>query len=174
LSPKKVDSEYQGLVMVIKCSKCKTRFKVTDESIKPQGSKFRCSKCGAVLFIKKPIMQKKEGKKTKNDIDKFLESEKKKFEEQRLRQQRIVRVVSACLLPLFIGIGMTSFLALSKSLPTQVFFAVTILILVYSSASGVFEYIRIKKTGQKRSVLFTLIQSLLFVLVYIILLNLLN
>jgi predicted Zn finger-like uncharacterized protein len=160
--------------MVIKCSKCKTSLKITDESIKPQGSKFRCSKCGAVLFIEKPIMRKKDSKKTKIDIDIFLESEKKKFEEQRLRQQRIVRVVSACLLPLFIGIGMTSFLALSKSLPTKVFFAVTILILVYSSASGVFEYIRIKKTGQKRSFLFTLIQSLLFVLVYIILLNLLN
>ena len=160
--------------MVIKCSKCKTRLKVTDERIKPQGSKFRCSQCGTVLFIKKPRGQRKDDNKTKNDIGKFLESEKEKNAEQRLRQQRIVRIVSACLLPLFIGVGMTWFLALSKLLPTHVFFAVTVLILVYSSASGVFEYIRIKKTGHKRSLLFTYIQSLLFVLIYIILLNLLN
>jgi predicted Zn finger-like uncharacterized protein len=160
--------------MVVKCSQCKTRLKVNDERIKPQGSKMRCSQCGAVLFIKKPIGQKKDDKKSKHDIDKILASEKKKFDEQRLRQQRIVRVVSACLLPLFIGVGMTSFLALSKLLSTGVFFAVTVLILVYSSASGVFEYIRIKRTGHKRSLLFTFIQSFLFVLLYIILLNLLK
>ena len=110
----------------------------------------------------------------KKDIDKLLESEKEKLKKQRLRQQGIVQVVSACLLPLFIGIGMTSFLALANLLPAHVFFAVTVLILVYSSASGVFEYIRIKKTGKKRSFLITFSQSLLFVLIYIILLNLLN
>ncbi len=160
--------------MVIKCSKCKTSLKVADDRIKPQGSKFRCSKCGTVLFIKKPIRQKKDVKKATKNIDKFLELEKKKFEEQRLKQQRIIQAVSACLLPLFIGVGMTSFLLLSESLPTHVFFAVSALILVYSSASGVFEYIRIKKTKQKRSLLIAFIQSLLFVLIYIILLNLLN
>ena len=160
--------------MVIKCSKCKTRFKVTDERIKPQGSKFRCSKCGTVLLIKKPIEPKKNIKKATRNIDKFFALEKEKFEEQRSGQQRVIQVVSSSLLPIFIGVGMTSFLVLSESLPTHGFFAVTVLIIVYSSASGVFEYIRIKKTGQKRSLLITFIQSLLFVLIYITLLNLLN
>ena len=160
--------------MVIKCPKCETRLKVSDERIKPQGSKFRCSKCDTVLLIKKPIEPKKDVNKKTRNIDKFFVMEKDKFEEERLKQQRVFQVVSSCLLPFFIGFVMTTFLVLSESLTTNVFFALTALILVYSSASGVFEYIRIKKTGQKKSVLFTLIQSLLFVLMYIILLNLLN
>jgi hypothetical protein len=128
-----------------------TKLKLAEDKIKPQGSKFRCSKCGTVLLIKKPIEPKKDVKKATRNIDKFFALEKDKFEER-----------------------MTSFLVLSESLPTHGFFAVTVLILVYSSASGVFEYIRIKKTGQKRSLLITFIQSLLFILIYIILLNLLN
>jgi len=157
--------------MVIKCSKCKTRLKLAEDKIKPQGSQFRCSKCGTVLLIKKPIEPKKDVKKATRNIDKFFVLE---FEEQRTGQQRIIQVVSSFLLPLFIGVVITSFLVLSESLPTHGFFAVTVLILVYSSASGVFEYIRNKKTKQKRSLLITFIQSLLFVLLYIILLNLLN
>jgi len=160
--------------MVIKCSKCKTRLKLAEDKIKPQGSKFRCSKCGTVLLIKKPIEPKKDVKKATRNIDIFFALEKDKFEEQRTGQQRIIQVVSSFLLPLFIGVVITSFLVLSESLPTHGFFAVTVLILVYSSASGVFEYIRNKKTKQKRSLLITFIQSLLFVLIYIILLHLLN
>ena len=160
--------------MIIRCSQCKTRFKVSDEKIKPQGSKFRCSKCDTVLFVKKPIKPKKDVNKATRNIDKFFAMEKEKFEEERLKQQRVFQVVSSVLLPLFIGVVMTTFLILSESLTTLVFFAITALILVYSSASGVFEYIRIKKTGQKRSLLITFIQSLLFVLIYIILINLLD
>ena len=160
--------------MVIKCSKCKTRFNFIFCYLKPRGSKFRCSKCGTILLIKKPIEPKKDVKKATRNIEKFFALEKDKFEEQRSGQQRIIQIVSSCLLPLFIGFAITSFLVLSESLPTHGFFAITVLILVYSSASGVFEYIRIKKTGHKRSLLFTYIQSLLFVLIYIILLNLLN
>jgi predicted Zn finger-like uncharacterized protein len=160
--------------MIIKCSQCKTRFKVSDEKIKPQGSKFRCSKCGTVLLIKKPIEPKKDDNKTTRNIDKFFAMEKYKFEEERLKQQRVFQVVSSCLLPLFIGFVMTTFLILSESLPTSVFFALTAFTLVYSSTSGVYEHIRIKKTGLKRSLLITFIQSLIFVLMYIILLNILN
>jgi predicted Zn finger-like uncharacterized protein len=160
--------------MVIKCSKCKTRLKLAEDKIKPQGSKFRCSKCGTVLLIKKPIEPKKDVKKATRNIDKFFALEKEKYDEQRSGQQRIIQVVSSCLLPLFIGGSITSFLLLSESLPTHGFFAVTVLILVYSTASGVFEYIRSKKTKQKRSLLRAFIQSLLFVLMYSILLNLLN
>jgi predicted Zn finger-like uncharacterized protein len=160
--------------MVIKCPKCETRLKVSDDRIKPQGSKFRCSKCGTVLLIKKPIEPKKDVKKATRNIDKFFAMEKEKFEEERFKQQKVYQVVSSCLLPFFIGVVMTTFLILSESLTTNVFFALTALILVYSSASGVFEHIRIKKTGQKRSLMITFIQSLLFVLLYIILLNLLN
>lgn len=160
--------------MIIRCSQCKTRFKVSDEMIKPQGSKFRCSKCGTMLLIKKPIEPKKDVDKATRNIEKFFAMEKEKFEEERFKQQRLFQVVSSFLLPLFIGFVMTTFLILSESLSTHVFLALTALILVYSSASGVFEYIRIKKTGQKRSLLITFIQSLLFVLIYIILMNLLD
>lgn len=160
--------------MVIRCSQCKTRFKVSDERIKPQGSKFRCSKCGTVLLIKRPIEPKKEVDKAKRNIEKFFAMEKEKFEGERFKQQKVFQVVSSFLLPLFIGFVMTTFLILSESLSTHVFLTLIALILVYSSASGVFEYIRIKKTGQKRSLLITFIQSLLFVFIYIILMNLLD
>ena len=160
--------------MVINCPKCKTRLKLAEDKVNPQGSKFRCSKCGTVLLIKKPTEPKKDFKKATRNIDKFFALEKDKFEEQRSGQQRIIQIVSSCLLPLFIGFAITSFLVLSESLPTHGFFAVTVLILVYSLASGVFEYIRNKKTKQKRSLLITFIQSFLFILIYIILLHLLN
>jgi hypothetical protein len=147
---------------------------LAEDKIKPQGSKFRCSKCGTVLLIKKPIEPQKDVKKATRNIDKFFALEKEKYEEQRSGQQRVIQVVSSGLLPLFIGAGMTSFLVLSESLPTHGFFAVTVLILVYSSASGVFEYIRNKKTKQKRSLLIPFIQALLFVFIYIVLIHLLN
>lgn len=40
--------------MLVICSKCKTRLKISDERIKPGGSKFKCSKCGVVLLARKP------------------------------------------------------------------------------------------------------------------------
>jgi len=160
--------------MIIRCSHCKTRFKVSNERIKPQGSKFRCSKCGTVLLIKKKIEPKKDVDKSKRNIEIFFAMEQEKFEEERFKQQKVFQVVSSFMLPLFIGFVMTTFLILSESLSTHVFLALTALILVYSSASGVFEYIRNKKTKQKRSLLITFLQSLLFIIIYIILLHLLN
>ncbi len=40
--------------MLVVCSQCKTRLKISDQRIKPAGSKFKCSKCGAVLLVRKP------------------------------------------------------------------------------------------------------------------------
>jgi predicted Zn finger-like uncharacterized protein len=40
--------------MIVECSQCKTRFRVPDKKIRPKGSKFKCSKCGAILSVKKP------------------------------------------------------------------------------------------------------------------------
>jgi predicted Zn finger-like uncharacterized protein len=45
--------------MLIACSKCKTRFRIADERIKPEGSKFKCAKCAAILLVKKPALTKK-------------------------------------------------------------------------------------------------------------------
>jgi predicted Zn finger-like uncharacterized protein len=39
--------------MHVICSKCKTRLRISDERIKPEGSKFKCSKCGVVLLARK-------------------------------------------------------------------------------------------------------------------------
>lgn len=42
--------------MIVACSQCKTRLRVPEERIKPEGSQFKCSKCGAALFVKKPAI----------------------------------------------------------------------------------------------------------------------
>jgi predicted Zn finger-like uncharacterized protein len=38
--------------MTITCPKCKTRLTLPDEKLKPEGTRFRCSKCGTSLFYK--------------------------------------------------------------------------------------------------------------------------
>jgi len=40
--------------MIVACSQCKTKFRVPEEKIRPEGSKFKCSKCGAILSVKGP------------------------------------------------------------------------------------------------------------------------
>lgn len=40
--------------MVVVCPKCKTRLKIDEGKIKEEGSRFKCPKCGTVLFVKKP------------------------------------------------------------------------------------------------------------------------
>jgi predicted Zn finger-like uncharacterized protein len=45
--------------MIVECTKCKIRLRIPDDRIKPEGSKFKCSKCGAVLVVKKPAALKK-------------------------------------------------------------------------------------------------------------------
>jgi predicted Zn finger-like uncharacterized protein len=52
--------------VVVICPKCKVRLKVDDSKLSPQGSKFKCPKCSAVLVVKKPAaqpMKTLEGKK---------------------------------------------------------------------------------------------------------------
>ena len=50
--------------MVVGCPKCKTKLKVADEKLTPEGVRFKCPKCGAVLLVKKPAVRIKplEGK----------------------------------------------------------------------------------------------------------------
>ena len=45
--------------MVVVCPKCKTKLKVDDAKLSPQGSRFKCPKCSTVLLIKKPAIQEK-------------------------------------------------------------------------------------------------------------------
>ncbi len=45
--------------MVVVCPKCKTRLKVDETKLSPQGSRFKCPKCSTVLAIKKPAVQEK-------------------------------------------------------------------------------------------------------------------
>lgn len=45
--------------MVVVCPKCKTRLKVDDAKLSPQGSRFKCPKCSTVLLVKKPVIQEK-------------------------------------------------------------------------------------------------------------------
>lgn len=40
--------------MVVGCPKCKTKLKIADERIKPEGTKFKCPKCTTLLLIKPP------------------------------------------------------------------------------------------------------------------------
>lgn len=50
--------------MVVSCPKCKIKLKVADEKLTPEGIRFKCPKCSAVLLVKKPAVQIKplEGK----------------------------------------------------------------------------------------------------------------
>jgi len=45
--------------VVVVCPKCKTRLKVDETKLSPQGSRFKCPKCSTVLAIKKPVVQEK-------------------------------------------------------------------------------------------------------------------
>lgn len=45
--------------MIVACSQCKTKLRVPEERIRPEGAKFKCSKCGAALFVKKSATDKK-------------------------------------------------------------------------------------------------------------------
>ena len=40
--------------MVVSCPKCKTKLKVNEEKISPEGTRFKCPKCSAVLSVRKP------------------------------------------------------------------------------------------------------------------------
>ena len=40
--------------MVAICSKCKVKLKVDDAKLKPEGTRFKCPKCGAILLLRKP------------------------------------------------------------------------------------------------------------------------
>lgn len=43
--------------MVVVCPKCKTRLKVDETRLSPEGSRFKCPKCSTVLVVKKPAAQ---------------------------------------------------------------------------------------------------------------------
>lgn len=45
--------------MVVTCPKCKTRLKVDETRLSPEGSRFKCPKCATVLIVKKPALQEK-------------------------------------------------------------------------------------------------------------------
>ena len=45
--------------MIVACSQCSTKLRVPEGRIRPEGSKFKCSKCGATLFVKKTGTDKK-------------------------------------------------------------------------------------------------------------------
>jgi predicted Zn finger-like uncharacterized protein len=41
--------------VVVTCPKCKVRLKVDEAKLPPQGSRFKCPRCSAVLLVKKPV-----------------------------------------------------------------------------------------------------------------------
>lgn len=43
--------------MIVGCPKCKTKLKVADEKIAPEGTRFKCPQCNAVLLVKRPSVQ---------------------------------------------------------------------------------------------------------------------
>jgi predicted Zn finger-like uncharacterized protein len=53
----KKDCRKEIEAMVVICPKCKTKLKVADERIAPQGTRFKCPKCSTVLLVKRPVAQ---------------------------------------------------------------------------------------------------------------------
>lgn len=45
--------------MVVICPKCKVRLKIDESRLSPEGSRFKCPKCSAVLVVKQPAAQPK-------------------------------------------------------------------------------------------------------------------
>ena len=45
--------------MIVGCPKCKIKLKVADEKLTPEGMRFKCPKCAAVLLVKKPVVHVK-------------------------------------------------------------------------------------------------------------------
>ncbi|MBI4685958.1 MAG: zinc-ribbon domain-containing protein [Nitrospirae bacterium] len=43
--------------MIVVCPKCKIKLKVTDEKLTPEGTRFKCPRCSAVLLVRKPPVQ---------------------------------------------------------------------------------------------------------------------
>jgi len=43
--------------VLVGCPKCKTRLRIADEKIAPDGTKFKCPKCSTLLLIKPPVGQ---------------------------------------------------------------------------------------------------------------------
>jgi predicted Zn finger-like uncharacterized protein len=41
--------------VVVICPRCKTKLKVNEARLSPEGTRFKCPKCGAVLVVKKPV-----------------------------------------------------------------------------------------------------------------------
>jgi len=44
--------------MLVKCSNCKSRLRVTDENIRPDGSSIKCHKCSSIIFFSKTTTPK--------------------------------------------------------------------------------------------------------------------
>jgi len=42
--------------VVVSCPKCKIKLKIADEKLTPEGVRFKCPKCSAVLLVKKPAV----------------------------------------------------------------------------------------------------------------------
>lgn len=40
--------------MIIVCPRCQTKLRIPDEKLKPEGSKFKCPKCPAILNVRRP------------------------------------------------------------------------------------------------------------------------
>jgi len=43
--------------VVVGCPKCKTKLKVADEKLTPEGTRFKCPKCSTVLLVRKPVVR---------------------------------------------------------------------------------------------------------------------
>jgi predicted Zn finger-like uncharacterized protein len=41
--------------VVVTCPKCRVRLKVDEAKLQPQGARFKCPKCSAILLVKKPV-----------------------------------------------------------------------------------------------------------------------
>ncbi|VVB62922.1 Uncharacterised protein [uncultured archaeon] len=102
-----------------------------------------------------------------DNINKLFSEEKTRYDQQRLKQRKILRIIGLCLMPLFWGIGFISIVSLFKTLSRQQFINVSATVIVYSLLSGLVEYIKTKTKDQKK-ILFFLIQLALFGLMSLI------
>jgi len=82
--------------MIVECSQCKTNFRVPEEKIRPEGSQFKCSKCGAVLSVKKPALATKKEENGNPVSVSADQNERRKYKRYPFREEILIDGTKRC------------------------------------------------------------------------------
>lgn len=102
------------------------------------------------------------------NIDRLLQAEKQKLDEQRNKQKRLIKIASVCILAIIVVISAISTYSFYKSVSKQNFITAAVIILVGALLSGLVETIKYKKTGKSKSAIAEVIHLVIFALMFVL------